>query len=384
MVFLSTSDELFEKYTNRFGGTYKLDNQHFRRIRFEFYEKMELFKIKHGKDSIPDIHLGFINNDQFQAMTFKYENKYFVGISIGTIHSLFNFFNYLYSQEYFLSESGELNLKKEDSLEIDKSKRKLIDYFYNPDIGIPNNTRLYESYQTFYKAIHYLIMHEVSHVLNGHLDFNTQTDGRFMMFEEDIIKPSKMDIRKALEYDADSAATTFCINPSYVFGMNKHNLKISLRELVIAMYFVFNLPALIDVKLEDFFNRTYPYPAQRVAIQITTIATLLIDIEKKTGIDSSEMVEFATNIYFECIKASAKMFGNHPIEDKSLFFYSKQSKIYADTITSAWNSIRDDLQEKAFIKIASKDEELDFNSSFDFDQIISKRSDKNVDDNNTV
>lgn len=44
---------------------------------------------------MPKIHIDFVDNKSFNAVAFKHEDTYFIGIHTGTITCLHAFFNYI-------------------------------------------------------------------------------------------------------------------------------------------------------------------------------------------------------------------------------------------------------------------------------------------------
>lgn len=383
---MSELEELFEQHTQRYGGLYQGKDNNIERIKRNFYQTLDIYKKERAHLDIPDVYLDVTNYDRFQAFTFKKNDMYFMAISIGTIRSLLNFFNYLYSQPSFLAGEFGSELEVENIKPVISNSSRLISNFYNYDLDIEPNSgiRKHLAYQTFFKAIDYLLMHELAHINHGHLDYNVQTDDNFMMFEEDMIKNSKMNIRKALEYDADCSATTMTAAPHPIVGWSTHNASIEGRLVVIAMYFLFKLPGLTNYKISDFNNKTYPSPAQRFAIQLGTLATLYLEVEKKWSLDAEELIDIASKTYFECITVSEKIFFQEKLDDKTLFFFSKQSKEYFDLVRGSWNEIRDELDVFAYVPIALYDDDLDFSSHFDYNELKLKSRDKNVDGNNPV
>ena len=383
---MATLEEKFEEYTKRYGGIYKGENEHIGRIKSDFEGKVYLYKDSNPNYNIPSIYLGVINYDKFHALAFKQEDKYFIGISIGAIRSLENFFNFLFAQPYFLKDFGNAEVELEQKINLVPQATKFIDYFnsYDFEITPKSGARKHLAYQTFYKAINYLIMHEFAHITHGHLDYNVQTDQNFMLFEEDIIKSSKTNIRKALEYDADSSATTLSILPHPFFGHSDHNTTIEIRQLNIAAYFLFKLPSLIDYKIEDFPFKTYPSPDQRIASHLLLVETFFNENGDKLSFDGDSMSNFSSELYFECLAASAKIFNYELLDEKSLYFLSKQGYGYQREVQKAWNKIRNDLQRHAYVKIAPEDSYSEEDIGFDYNEIMKKRSDENVDSDHRI
>lgn len=375
---MNENERIFDDYTKKYGGLFKGENPHIKRIKSDFDEKINLYKIGRENLKIPDVNLNFINNDKFQALVFKSSGRYFIGISIGTIRSMFNFFNYLMSQPYFMSDFGNADEEIEQQIDIIPNSKKLIDNFYSYDFSIKPKSIIRKSfsYQLLYKSINYLIMHEFAHITHGHLDFNKQTDSHFMLFEEDVVKTYKTNIRKALEYDADSSATTTSLLPNPLFGLSEHNISIELRYLTIATYSLFKLNSLKEYRIEDLPYKTYPAPDQRISAHLSLATTFFMDEKARFDFDINPMVDNMVNTYFECLKSFSKMVNYEPLKDKSLFFTSAQGYDYHRQVSKGWNQIREELEKNAFVPIAPADNYSDEDIGFDYNTIIKKWSDK--------
>lgn len=381
-------ERIFEEHIKRqLKSSVVLDeNEHMRRIRTDFYIKSRLYKNSRPDKQIPEVYLGFINDDCFKALAFKKENQYFIGISNGAIRLLMNFFNYLMSKPYFMKDFGNANLETDQKIDLNPHAKRLIDHFYNFDFSIEPKSivRKSLSYQLLYKAIHYLVMHEYAHITHGHLDYNIQTDQDFLLFEEDKINNKNTNIRKALEYDADSSATTLNLFPIIFFEASEHNVLIESRLLTIAAYSVFKLPSLIEYKIEDFPKKTYPSPDLRVSNHLALVATYYLENKNEFDFDSEVIIEFCTNLYLDCVKSFGEMFNYNHLNDKSLYYSSMQGYKYQREVSKAWNSIRNDLQLKSFVDIAPEDLYSEENIGFDYKIIIDKRRDKNVDSDSSI
>lgn len=372
----------FNGYVKRMGGIYTNEDNLISRIRSEFDNKLMIYHAIHPDVEFPRIYLGVINYDRFRAMAFKDGEDYFIGISIGTIRSLFNFFQYLMSKPFYKKEFHSEN--EIDNVLLLEEKRFLIDYFYSYDFNIRpvhEERRVYAE-ELFYKAISYLLMHELAHITHGHLDCNIATDQDFMLFEDDKIFKKNTNIRKGLEYDADCAATTISIAPNFMGMYEELFIRNDIEMLIPVMFSLFKLNALNDYRVEDLKYRTYPAPDLRLVNNMATIYTYLNVNKEALGFDTSHLYDVIKYSQIEIFAAFNKVFGKDALEDKIFYFSSNQSMEFIWDVQKGWNEIRDKLVGYSMFPVQPKDTLFSEGSRFDYQEIVNKRREKNVDNIN--
>ncbi|SCM88411.1 hypothetical protein [Bacillus mycoides] len=387
-------DEIFEKHLKRenLGRIFTGDNEHIRRIVFEFNDSLQ-FQMR-NTPSLPKPNL-YVTTlaTELSVFVFKEKGHYFIGISIGTIEALCRFFQFLYSQPYFDPECGDITKEKETSLDLSLNPDYLLDYFYNYDLDISPNcsTRKAFAYQVFYKAINYLLLHEYAHISHGHLDYLSRGKLNYLYYEKDTISEGNADVEKALEYDADSAATAHSLKNDTLFlmfgvlSLSEQNLKLNLKELNIAVYFLNKLTELTDINIEDYAHKSHPISDQRTYSHCSLTATFFLEAKSQDNFDVNTLISYGSDVVFKlAMPAYSKMFNKELIDDKLLYFFSKQGLPYMNNVRSKWNIVRNELEKFSYIRIAPEDELLSEEGLYDYEEFLERKRRKNVDSSGEI
>lgn len=386
---MSNLDKIFEVYIKEegLGRIYTGDNEHLRRIYQDFNDAI-LFQVENNPNlPRPNLYVTTLSS-KFSAFVFREQGHYFIGISIGTIESLFNFFQFLYSQPYFDTGFGDSSKENETLLDLSLKPDYFLDYFYNYDLAVEPNcpVRNSYSYHLFYKAINYLLLHEYAHITHGHLDYLARGKKNFLYYENDTIHTGNADIEKALEYDADSAASAYSLFDStshLLFGevtLSEHNLNIEIKKSNLAVYFLHKLTELTDIELEDYSHKTHPISDQRTSAHGMMINTFLYERLAGEHLDVDSIAEFGASVITEiAMPGYAQLFKKEILDDRLLFFYSKQGLPYINAVRKGWNVVREELGKYSYVKLAPNDEMLEGRELFDYKKILNKKRDNYVD-----
>lgn len=386
---MSNLDQIFEEYAKRegLGGIYRGKNELLRRIYHDFNDSIH-FQMQ-SNSNLPYANLYVTSlSSEFSAYVFREQGHYFIGISIGAIESLFRFFQFLYSQPYFDSGLGDSSKETETTLGLSLNPDYLLDYFYNYDIDTQPKcpVRNRYSYQLFFKSVNYLLLHEYAHITHGHLDYLARGKKNFLYYEKDLIVSGNADIEKALEYDADTAASAYSIFNStgmLLFGeamISAHNLRLEIKQSYLAVYFLHKLTELTDTELEDYNHKTHPISDQRTSAHGAMVVTFLAEQFKNGSIDVDDVSDYVSSILTDvAMPGYARLFNKDVLDDRLLFFYSKQGLPYINTVREGWNKVRDELEKYAYVKIAPYDEPLEGQGLYDYNDILKKKRDNDVD-----
>ena len=386
---MSNLDKMFEAYIKEegLGRIYTGDNEHVRRIYQDFNDAI-LFQLKENpKLPRPSLYVTTLSS-QFSAFVFREQGHYFIGISIGAIESLFNFFQFLYSQPYFDTGFGDSSKETETALNLSLKPDYFLDYFYNYDLAVKPKCPIRNSYsyQLFYKAINYLLLHEYAHITHGHLDYLARGKKNFLYYENDTILTGNADKEKALEYDADAAASAYSIFDStfhLLFGrvmLSEHNLNIEIKKSNLAVYFLHKLTELTDIEVEDYTHKTHPISDQRTSNHGAMIQTYLKELLAGEQFDVASVEVFGPSVITEiAMPGYARMFNKEILDDRLLFFHSKQGLPYINAVRKGWNEVRDELGKHSYVKLAPNDELFEDIGLFDYQEILNKKRDNYVD-----
>ena len=171
-----TSSEIFHEETLQFGGRFQRERAP-EKVR-EFYEETE----ERAKNLIssartvlpitPEIHVDFILNGKINALAFKSHDRYFIGIYTGTLFMLRSVIGRMLSDARLFHYAGDAKSERDDL-------GSLSGYVPDADVMYKKES-LYtprdpgrRAYAAFLhdQAILFLVGHELTHVLHGHIDY---------------------------------------------------------------------------------------------------------------------------------------------------------------------------------------------------------------------
>ncbi|MDH4162533.1 MAG: hypothetical protein OEW15_07565 [Nitrospirota bacterium] len=163
---------------------------------------------------LPAIHFDYVNNNSLNAYAFKWGGDYFIGITWGAFTILRLLFMRMLADKNALLTIGDPNREGNNLLPLDKmitigpsvqlpSTGRLV-------VGAPQDpTRLQFAVTAFETAFSFLIRHEITHILHGHLSHPlvASTEALLPEFGWQPKTASASSTRQVLEYDADRYAS---------------------------------------------------------------------------------------------------------------------------------------------------------------------------------
>lgn len=346
--------DIFISRTKDYGNLVSERNEYFDSLKQRLQIHLQLYKEIYSQGSLPDVFMGLINYDHFLAFTFKEQNRYFIALSTGTIRVLKNLFDYVVLQDVLFKDKVPNKCKQ--PFKFNPSFNKIIDNFYNYDLefNLSSKEDTILSKKLLLYSMEIMVMHEFAHIKNGHLDYNTQTDMPYLLFEEDKISSKKENIRKALEYDADMSSMN-CIMRKILLTATSTEEKIKeLCNLYYALEITFNATGSLETNFENFQYAYYPEPIYRVfyskSLKLSKKRFPYIDYEVLEIINKSLLKR-----YLNAPKEMSLLFQRRFIDDHPMFFYAtKHGVVYDYIISSSYNKIHKQLQKHAFVMIPPK------------------------------
>ncbi|HHT0302228.1 TPA: hypothetical protein ACTW34_000669 [Raoultella planticola] len=163
---------------------------------------------------IKDLKLsyGFLQNESPNAAAISFKNIKldFVGINAGLYTTLYLIFTTLLSRSDFLPHVGHPHKENSSRVSDIVIPKKVTDA--NQGIFIPR-CEIRSAYATVLTglAFEFILSHECSHLLNGHLDFVNNMRNNYLAEDRYLSKDKKI-IHQTIEMDADSCATSFMVN----------------------------------------------------------------------------------------------------------------------------------------------------------------------------
>lgn len=170
----------------------------------------------------PKIQFGFINNPELNAVAIIAEDdEYFIGINAGTVIIIYDIFYRMLSYTNLLPQIGD---PKQETL----SEPSLRSFYLDADLMITCGDPDYKTLKLLYPkddtrrhyanhlvsiAIDFLIAHEVTHVLNGHLCLIKSKFSKSHYYEtSNTDSREEILLRQVLEMDADTVGATRVIS----------------------------------------------------------------------------------------------------------------------------------------------------------------------------
>jgi hypothetical protein len=160
---------------------------------------------------MPPIHFDWIHNEEINACAFAHQRMYFVGVNAGTSAYLHSLFSRMLSHPRILPDIG--NAANEDENRVPPTplrigKGELVAANFIPVIPKDPERRYVYEYLTR-TAFKFLIGHEITHLIHGHIAYKEDRFGQRGIRELGWKKrdPEPPLTRQTLEMDADMGAT---------------------------------------------------------------------------------------------------------------------------------------------------------------------------------
>lgn len=349
---MATAEQLFDEYLN--GGSYNGELDEFEKYMLGVVKNSYEVMIEDSPESYPEVYLGLINDYTFNAIAFKYKEKYFIGLNIGLIRIVKHFYNYLFSRNDVFKEidcSEEENPSIDINLsEIDNYIDTIGDLFNNYDFEniYPNSKKRKNNAKHFAaNAVSYLFFHEYGHIVHGHLDYSIETNKNFVFFESNSKQEGNL-ISQCLEMDADSFAATKTISlikdPEFWSG--------SALTTGFSSVFMFQLLSTKIDNLNELSNYSHPIPTIRQMIYLNMVYAFFYQFSEKSA------EEIAGKVVDVVLKEHKIVFVDIlGLEKNSLAIVQSVNEDVNEhfiKIMNTWNEIRDDLSKYAYGPIAEK------------------------------
>jgi hypothetical protein len=161
--------------------------------------------------TLPPIHFDFFWEGTVNALVFKHEGEYFIGVNTGTVVLLHLIFCRMLSDQQLLSHIGD---PASESPDVPLLLRLLPDaerMYQSGDLVAcrpQTEARLLYAHHLQAEAMRFLVGHEIAHITLGHVDYLNSANGT-AVFSEVSLKdngPTGHLERQAIEVEADSRA----------------------------------------------------------------------------------------------------------------------------------------------------------------------------------
>jgi len=258
---------------------------------------------------INNIFFDIIDDYSFNAFATGINNTYFIGINRGTIATLSLIFDRMLADNEIFSYIGNTELEKKE-LPLLENISTNFEYIVNmvPPFSPPQcPVRRAVSKRMTELALDFILAHEITHIINGHVAFGAYKLDMAMdemaTFKEEETR--KMMINKTLEMDADALATTILLTSELNICLGKAPLPgnewldIYKNPGIVLMQFSFVISTIFKIFGDQRLNNStfetdaYPKPRLRLVISMLEIKSnpefLLINERANFNLDENEI-----------------------------------------------------------------------------------------------
>jgi hypothetical protein len=156
---------------------------------------------------LPEIHFDFILNGEINAVAFKSNERYFIGFNTGTLFLLRCVIGRMLSDSQLFNHIGNAREEREDLGPLTDFVPDAEVIYQRTPLLTPNDA-IRRHYATFLQdqAIMFLVGHELTHIIHGHVDYLRAKWGQKVTTELGGVKNRDQEARferQCLELDAD-------------------------------------------------------------------------------------------------------------------------------------------------------------------------------------
>lgn len=159
---------------------------------------------------LPPIHFGFTDLGQINACVFRFNGEYVIAVNVGTAAVLSFFFCRVLADRELLSAIGDPDRERNDlpNLSVLMPNAELMIEEIVRLVTPRDQERIDFSHGLLHRALRFLLAHELTHILNGHVDY-LNASGSTKLFELNSSKQNSETLdRQVMEVDADVGATS--------------------------------------------------------------------------------------------------------------------------------------------------------------------------------
>lgn len=191
--------------------------------------------------------------DEIDAFVKRVDSEYILGISKGTFVELRRWFNMIFSYS------------------------KTYDVF-----GLEREKGNFFSCYTYRKALEFLVLHEYTHMKNGHCDI-PDNEAKLIFEQSNTISKEKALFSQTLEFDADNWAAAYCVVKIMGENISGEEKQEKLKLLMFSIYTIFKKFSEydnydFDTFMEDeLLKHTHPMAWIRYRYIVGTVLTNISD-----------------------------------------------------------------------------------------------------------
>jgi hypothetical protein len=316
--------ELFDISLKAQGGRLKVENLPsglatlFSRIRF----RAEQF-IQSGlrvNPSMPPVYFDFVDNPSINAFATKDEYRKYIGLTDGAVMVFHMLFARLMADPRVLSHIGNISIEQTNLPPLSILPKSIRDWTSQP--VLPHDPLRREVFHHLTQIVlDFLVGHEFTHLVNGHVDYLSARHGIMVLDEKETsVSEEGALIRQTLEWDADCIAVCHamgnCVQRIRDLNLTAGPIKQFYRnptDAFLLVYFAisafFRIFGDVDFTEAGLLKSDYPPMRHRQVVAMGTATTYIMEKAEDLMGANNEAVSLsiqATEPAFANIIAGAK------------------------------------------------------------------------------
>lgn len=320
---MTIEEKIFDDFVKDDGGIYIPNSSNYDMLLNSILDisRRYIEEVRIMRPNLPEVNIYYINDTTVNASAFISENKYFIGINIGTVITLQDIFEKIASS--------------------DKSYENKLFSLDNKDIIGPN---------LLYYSMIFLVMHEYSHIRFGHCRLINHLYGESLV---EIMKDALVNdgiFRQTLEYDADNCAIANLINRILLVNNFNENsfdkIKDEIGKCSFACYIIFKIfdggkhKKYENYELDQLAKSTHPRPGIRMNYIMANICSVLYN-----NFSDDEVVQ-VSEIMVNYIRTFEQIFDkNISLENLEIgIAYTNKGNQHVKIIHNNWENVRSKLE----------------------------------------
>jgi len=239
---------------------------------------------------MPEVYFDFIINPDVNAIAFKAEDRYFIGVFAGATYLLDVVFSRMLADRRILPGVGDILLESEEQQSLSGLTLNAEEAHVGGIRPVLPRCPMRQWYKDrlFLWAFRFIVAHELAHIYDGHVDYITQLDNVPFLLELGWTGRSETDFltRQSLEVIADSQASGVLMDNAR-FNCKDNFYTVTLEQVVFSVVFAFCsfFRLFGDATFAD-RELTKAYPPFRLRQMLCL--TMAVEVIKSWGIESSE------------------------------------------------------------------------------------------------